>query len=127
MPEPQRSRRGLRVELGDLRRHGLERECLKCDAIRSGRRVGTKHSATCRTRFEGVFIDAGNDNRVERAAVRRHEVQEAAQGRFAAGPSDDEIIIQDARGDDGDQNMEAASKDLQQEKETSMPRSCFHR
>ena len=70
------------------------------------------HSATCRTRFEEIFIDAGSDNRVERAPVRRHEDQGAAEGRFAAGPADDEVIMQDARFDDGDQNVEAASDNL---------------
>ena len=88
--------------LGDLRRHGFTQECLKCDAIRAGRRVGTNHT----------FTDAGNDNCAERAAVRRHEDPETAERRFAAGPADEELIMQDAEGDDGDQNMKAASEDL---------------
>ena len=60
LPAPPRLRRGFRVEARDLREHGYTARCVKCDAIRAGRQVGTSHSQECRARFAAIFEAAGD-------------------------------------------------------------------
>lgn len=65
-----RSTRDFRIGVEDLAAHGYTRHCTKCDAIRTGRRVGTGHSSACRARFRDIFVQH-DDGRVERAEMRR--------------------------------------------------------
>ena len=68
-PAP-RLTRGFRIEANDLRDHGYTARCVKCDALRAGRGVGTGHSHACRERFRTIF-QAQDDGRVERAEDRQ--------------------------------------------------------
>ena len=69
VPAP-RVTRGFHIREADLREHGFTRLCPKCDAIRTGRQVGTAHTPECRGRFRAIF-EALGDSRVERAMSRQ--------------------------------------------------------
>ena len=85
--------RGFRIEANDIMSHGYTARCVKCDALRAGRSVGTGHSTVCRERFRTIF-QTQDDGRVERAEDRR------------AGPGD---LSAEAVAMDGDADADLAA------------------
>jgi hypothetical protein len=71
--------RDFRITREDIEENGYTRSCPKCDAIRSGRQVGTGHSQVCRQRFRAALQEAGDD-RVGRARDRREAVDIEMRG-----------------------------------------------
>jgi hypothetical protein len=65
--------RDFKITRENIEEHGYTRSCPKCDAIRSGRQVGTGHSQVCRQRFRAALEEAG-DGRVGRARDRKEAV-----------------------------------------------------
>ena len=69
-------------------------------------RTPLSRRVVCWGHVDWIIIDEDNDIRVDRAAVRRHEAQEAAGGNTTPQlqQTDDEVIMEDCEDGDGSED-----------------------